>query len=115
MLFDNCRKKELGGGTVLDLGVYVIQLSQWVFQQAPKSIKASGTLNANGVDVDMQAEIQYGTDEVAHISTSALKKLSNTAIIRGTKGEITVTANFTRNFNFIRNFNVDDILNEFHS
>lgn len=96
ILFKNCRKKELGGGTVLDLGVYVIQLSQWVFQQAPKSIKATGTRNANGVDADMQAEIRYGADEVAHISTSALKKLSNTAIIRGTKGEITVSDNFTR-------------------
>lgn len=79
---------------MLDLGVYVIQLSQWVFQQAPKSIKATGTLNENGVDSSMQAEVTYGADEVAHISTSALKKLPNTATIRGTKGEITVGDNF---------------------
>lgn len=77
---------------MLDLGVYVIQLSQWVFQQAPKSIKATGTLNADGVDVEMQAEIQYGADEVANIKTSALRALSNTATIRGTKGEISVNS-----------------------
>lgn len=77
------------------MGVYVIQLSQWVFQQVPKSIKATGTLNENGVDADMQAEIHYGADEVAHISTSALKKCPNTATIRGTKGEITVNFNCT--------------------
>lgn len=100
-LSHNFRKKELGGGTVLDLGVYVIQLSQWVFQQAPKSIEATGTLNANGVDVDMQAEIKYGADEVAHVSTSALKKLSNTATIRGTKGEVTVNTNFSEKIDLI--------------
>lgn len=92
VLIYNFRKKELGGGTVLDLGVYVIQLSQWVFQQTPKSIKATGKLNDNGVDAAMQAEIKYGDDAVAHISTSAQEKLSNTAVIRGTKGEISVSS-----------------------
>lgn len=72
------------------MGIYAIQLSQWVFQREPKSIKATGTLNVNGVDSDMQAEIKYGDNEVAHLTASSLKMLSNTATIRGTKGEITV-------------------------
>lgn len=83
-------KKNLGGGTILDLGVYNIQLSQWVFKQAPTSITAIGLLNNIDAYADVKAEINYGIDQVAHISTSTSKTLSNTATIRGTNGEITV-------------------------
>ena len=42
---DRLHKKELGGGTVLDLGIYVIQLAQLVFggeepQQVGRSCSA---------------------------------------------------------------------------
>lgn len=80
----------MGGGTVLDIGVYVIQCCQWVFQQAPKSITATGTLNDEGVDVEVSAEIRYGDNQVGNLKTSGLRKLSNTAKIVGTKGQITV-------------------------
>jgi len=87
---DRIAKKELGGGTVLDLGIYVIQLCQWAFQQAPKSIKATGTLNEEGVDLEMRAEINYGGNDnkTATIATNSLKKLDNVATITGTKGQI---------------------------
>lgn len=85
------RKKELGGGTVLDMGVYGIQLFQWVFQREPTSITATGTLNYSGVDLEMCAEIRYGDNKVGKIKTSGLETLSNTAKIIGTKGQITVS------------------------
>ncbi|XP_055917385.1 trans-1,2-dihydrobenzene-1,2-diol dehydrogenase-like [Eupeodes corollae] len=84
------QKKELGGGTVLDLGIYVIQASQWAFQEPPKSIKATGELNAEGVDVCVQAELEYSGGRIAKIQTSAKKELENKAVIKGTKGEITI-------------------------
>lgn len=74
----------------MDLGVYVIQLCQWVFQQAPKSITATGKLNEDGVDVEMIAELNYGGNKVGKIKTSALETLGNAAKIVGTKGQITV-------------------------
>lgn len=80
----------MGGGTVLDLGVYVIQACQWVFEQAPKSITAKGTLNDQGVDLEMSGEINYGDNKIGKIKTSAVKTLSNTTKIVGTKGQITV-------------------------
>lgn len=84
----------MGGGTVLDLGVYVIQLCQWAFQQAPKSVHATGTINDQGVDLAVEAEINYGGEgekkQSARVATSALKELKNTAVITGTKGQITV-------------------------
>lgn len=80
----------MGGGTLLDLGVYNIQICQWVFQQEPISIKATGKLNDDGVDLAMQAELNYGDNKVGRIKTNALKTECNTARIVGTKGQITV-------------------------
>lgn len=83
------RKKELGGGTVLDIGVYPIQLCQWIYRQPPTSINATATLNDDGVDLEMSAKIKYG-DKVCKIRTSALTTYENTATIVGSKGQITV-------------------------
>lgn len=89
--FHRNRKKDLGGGTILDLGTYTIQLCQWVFQKEPQSIKATGKLNEDGVDVEMAAEINYGDNKVGKIKTSAVDNLCNTAEIIGTKSQLTVT------------------------
>ncbi len=41
---------ELGGGAVLDLGVYCINFSDMVFGERPEKILCSGTLQDTGVD-----------------------------------------------------------------
>ncbi|XP_055310979.1 trans-1,2-dihydrobenzene-1,2-diol dehydrogenase-like isoform X2 [Sitodiplosis mosellana] len=83
-------KKEFGGGTVLDIGVYPIQLCQWIFQQAPTSIKAAGKLNDDGVDLEMSAVINYGDNKVCKIRTSFTTTYKNGATIVGSKGQITM-------------------------
>lgn len=74
----------------MDVGIYTIQLCQWVFQEEPKSIKATGILNDDGVDLEMTAELKYTGNKVAKMKTSAIQSLSNAAKIIGTKGTITV-------------------------
>jgi len=86
---DRLTKKELGGGTVLDLGVYTIQFAQFVFRSEPVSISAKGTLNENGVDVETEVELKYANGGVARFKTSALKELTNKAHVRGTKSLMT--------------------------
>lgn len=81
----------MGGSTILDLGVYTIQITLWALRQAPSLIKATGSLNSDGVDVEMSAELQFPNGGVAKISTSAKENQSNTAVIKGTKGTITVS------------------------
>lgn len=83
----------MGGGTVLDLGIYAIQICQWVFDSPPKSIKATGTLNEEGCDLSMEADLVYVNNAIAKIKTSSLEQLSNKAVITGTKGQITVSNN----------------------
>lgn len=87
---ERMQKKELGGGTVLDLGIYVIQLSQWAFQEPPMNIKATGELNADGVDLSIDGELYYSGGRIAKIQTSARKRLENKAVIKGSKGQITL-------------------------
>lgn len=80
----------MGGGTVFDVGVYVIQFSDDIIKQKPTSIQATGVLNSDGVDVGFTAKFEYPGGAVATVATSALEKFDNTAYIKGTKGRITV-------------------------
>ncbi|ETN61623.1 dimeric dihydrodiol dehydrogenase [Anopheles darlingi] len=87
---ERVRMKSLGGGTVLDLGVYTIQVAMWAFQAEPIRVDAAGQLNDEGVDVGITATLHFPNGGKAQIKTSAIDKLPNTAIIRGTKGSITL-------------------------
>lgn len=80
----------MGGGSLLDLGIYTIIYCQFVFREEPLAIKATGTLNDDGVDMEMLGEIVYGANTVGKIKSSVTTTLSNTAKIIGTKGQITV-------------------------
>lgn len=76
----------------MDVGLYPIQLCQWIYQQPPTSINATGKLNSDGVDMEMNAVINYGDNRVCKIRTSAFKTLENAATIIGSKGKITVSS-----------------------
>ncbi|XP_011193489.1 trans-1,2-dihydrobenzene-1,2-diol dehydrogenase [Zeugodacus cucurbitae] len=87
---DRLTKKGLGGGVVLDLGVYTIQASQWAFHEAPQKVIAKGELNEDGVDKYVEAELQYSGGRVGKLTFGAKEELANKAIFKGTKGEITL-------------------------
>lgn len=93
-LFTVCyRKKELGGGTVLDLGIYTLQLATLVFGNKPSTVVAGGHLNQEGVDQDMAAILTYPSGATAVLATHSRVRLPNTATIVGTKGSIEVNYN----------------------
>lgn len=73
------------------LGVYPIQIAQLVFGgKIPISIQSNGVLNNDGCDLEFNVKLDYGNNQIAHISASLLKPLDNVATIVGTKGEIVV-------------------------
>ena len=83
--------KELGGGTILDLGIYTLQLVQFVYKGLTHvSASAKGTLNSNGVDESSSAIISYKNGKIAIVSTHSRVELPNEACIVGTKGTIKV-------------------------
>lgn len=83
-----------GGGCVLDLGVYPIQLALWVFRAEPTKVIAFGKLNDDGLDMEYQGELHFPSGAVAKFKVSCLTGLSNTAVIKGSGGEIVVSRAF---------------------
>ncbi|EDW75838.1 uncharacterized protein Dwil_GK14982 [Drosophila willistoni] len=94
---DRLQKRELGGGVVYDLGIYTIQVSQWAFQEKPEKIESHGTLNAEGIDDDVSATLTYSGGRQSRMRFSSKEKLSNTAVIKGTKGQVTLIDFWTPN------------------
>ncbi len=84
-------KKELGGGTILDIGVYTINIVEQVFDgEVPEKITSIGHLNESGVDLDVSAALKFKNGRTATISTHSQVQLPNEAHIAGTKGIIKV-------------------------
>ncbi|KAK5649085.1 hypothetical protein RI129_003977 [Pyrocoelia pectoralis] len=94
VVFDTLERiasKALGGGTILDLGVYTLQFVQFAYKGlSPINIVAKGTLNENGVDVSSSAIISYKNGKIGIVSTHSKINLTNEARIVGTKGIIKV-------------------------
>ncbi|TDG47806.1 hypothetical protein AWZ03_005760 [Drosophila navojoa] len=81
--------RALGGSITLDIGIYALQLGQFVFGSAPVKIIPSGTqLNAERVDVQTEFILDYGDNRRLIALITGLEHLENDAIIVGTKGEI---------------------------
>ncbi|CAK9796079.1 Trans-1,2-dihydrobenzene-1,2-diol dehydrogenase [Anthophora plagiata] len=88
---ERLNKRNLGGGTILDLGVYTIQLACLVFNnEMPHTIKATGCLNEEEVDLSMSASFIYKGNRTATMVTHSLVELPNEAYIIGTKGMIKI-------------------------
>ncbi|XP_026029103.1 trans-1,2-dihydrobenzene-1,2-diol dehydrogenase [Astatotilapia calliptera] len=87
-------QKELGGGALLDIGIYCLQFVSMVYNgEKPESIQASGVVHVEtGVDETVVAILKYSKNRMAVITCSSGVKLPNDAIIMGTKGTVRVPA-----------------------
>ncbi|EDW64499.2 uncharacterized protein Dvir_GJ22215 [Drosophila virilis] len=86
---ERINSRSLGGSITLDIGIYALQLGQFVFGTAPVKIIPSGTqLNAERVDVKTEFILDYGENRRLMALITGLENLGNDAIIVGTKGEI---------------------------
>jgi len=79
----------VGGGAVLEMGVYPVAIARLFAARAPANIHAVGRRAANHVEDDVSAIFDYG-DCMATLGTSFRCKLHNWAYIIGTKGLITI-------------------------
>lgn len=84
-------EKELGGGALLDIGVYCLQFVLMVFNgERPESIHATGVLLESGVDESMVVVMKFSRKRMAFCAFSIAAQLPNDAVISGTKGSIKV-------------------------
>jgi len=82
----------LGGGTILDLGVYVVTLATLVLG-APDDIEARIQRSEAGVDLQAGIVLDH-PGGVSTLGTSFVADMSNEAIISGTEGHIRLHAPF---------------------
>jgi predicted dehydrogenase len=84
---------ELGGGAVLDLGVYVISLAQH-FLGTPSAVTATGTLFPSGTDASASLLLTYDDGRGATLTTSLQAATGVRATIMGTHGSIELGPQF---------------------
>lgn len=86
-LFDPAR----GGGALLDLGIYPLQLASLVLGP-PDRVVASGHYGATGVDETVAATLHHPGGRLAVVKASIRVNLGCTARIAGTEGSIELPA-----------------------
>ncbi|KAM9480779.1 trans-1,2-dihydrobenzene-1,2-diol dehydrogenase isoform 1-T1 [Clarias gariepinus] len=86
-------EKELGGGALLDIGIYCLQFVLMVYDgEKPESIQASGVCLDSGVDESMVVTLKFSRERLAVCTCTIAVDLPNEAVIFGTKGTIKVPA-----------------------
>ncbi|KAL2088837.1 hypothetical protein ACEWY4_015736 [Coilia grayii] len=84
-------EKELGGGALLDIGIYCLQFVLMVFNgEKPECIQATGICLDAGVDEAMVVTLKFSRGRMAVCRCTITAELPNDAVISGTKGSIRV-------------------------
>ncbi|NJB86237.1 putative dehydrogenase [Lewinella marina] len=83
----------LGGGALLDIGIYPIWLAQFLFG-APEEIRATARLTELGADVDTQVTLRYPGGQLAHCYSTLLGTTKTDALLLGSEGELHIHSRF---------------------
>ena len=81
---------KLGGGSLLDLGVYVISFASMIFEKPPESVFGYGHIGEFGSDEQGAALLKYDRGEIANLSFALRTDTCNEAYVYGTKGYIKI-------------------------
>jgi predicted dehydrogenase len=104
------RAPELGGGALLDLGVYPLTFAQ-LFLGPPQHIRAWASLLPEGTDENTGVVLGYDSGAVATLQCGLLGETGQRATITGTKGRIELPRHFYRpdRFTMIRGTDVTEV------
>jgi predicted dehydrogenase len=90
---DRLFARELGGGALLDLGVYVVSFAQMLLG-TPDTVTAAGSVFPTGVDAEASLLLGYADGRSAVLTTSLRGALPGQARVFGTEGWIDVLPRF---------------------
>lgn len=79
--------KQLGGGSLLDIGIYPVFLAQLLLGQ-PRQIKAAARMASTGVDSHCSMIFSYGDQALASLESTFENNTPTEALIYGEKGSI---------------------------
>lgn len=82
-----------GGGSLLDVGVYVVSLAQWLLG-VPESVAVTGRQVSTGVDGEAALLLSYADGRAALLQSAISFPLPGQALLVGTEGSIEVLPRF---------------------
>ncbi|WP_339785238.1 Gfo/Idh/MocA family oxidoreductase [uncultured Imperialibacter sp.] len=85
--------KELGGGALLDVGIYPVFLTTALLGE-PAKIQASGVIGPTGVDEQCAMLLEYDNGAIASLSCSIISNNTQVASINGSKSRIQIDQPF---------------------
>ncbi|HEY0700985.1 MAG TPA: Gfo/Idh/MocA family oxidoreductase [Micromonospora sp.] len=89
------RARELGGGALLDLGIYPVSLAHLLLG-APDEIRAWAKLSPEGVDENTGIVFGYHSGAVATLSCGLVGATPVAAVVAGTRGRVELAPPFHR-------------------
>ena len=81
---------DLGGGALLDLGIYPISFARMIYKQSPSEIKSNAYIGETGVDEKSCYLFEYENGQTAMLSSSNRLVMPHDAFIFGTKGYLEI-------------------------
>ncbi|MCS6869851.1 MAG: Gfo/Idh/MocA family oxidoreductase [Anaerolineae bacterium] len=90
---------ELGGGSLLDVGVYVLSFASWLFG-VPRSIRSAARLCSTGVDEHAVMQLVYQGGELAALASAISVRMPIEVLLAGTEGYLTLHEPFYKTNRF---------------
>ncbi len=87
---ERINKPELGGGALLDLGVYVLNFASMIFGNDVTDIASMCTFNNFGMDLHDSITLRYRNGKMAVLNASALSISDRCGVIYGSKGYMVI-------------------------
>ena len=84
----------LGGGALLDIGVYIVSLASMVYGEQPIRIKALADIGETGVDEQTTMAFRYGSGAMATLACAVRTDTPRDVRIQGTRGNIHIPTPF---------------------
>ena len=91
------RRRELGGGAMLDLGIYPLSLGRWLLGEptdVTSDVRVLGSLTDDGVDDRVAGVVRHPSGALTVFHTGLDATSSLTARVVGTDGSISIDAPF---------------------
>jgi predicted dehydrogenase len=82
---------ELGGGALLDLGIYPVSFASQLFG-APELIQATATFKQTGADAQVATIFRYAGGQIATTYSASTTAGPNVAVVLGTEGRIDINS-----------------------
>ena len=79
---------DLGGGALLDIGIYAASMASLIFKSQPQSITSKAIMHKTGVDINDSITFDYGDNRLASIQISCSSMMPVEATVSGTEGYI---------------------------